>query len=394
MLGSYGAYVNETMEAMEAAGLAMEERTVYSKQGGNIRVAQGEVLNFCTNNYLGIANHPSLVSAAHSALDDWGYGLSAGRSLTGTQEIHQQLEKRISGFLQTEDTVLHIACFDANAGIFEALLNEQDALISDRLNHASIIDGVRLCRAERHLFAHSDMGQLEEVLRKTQHKRFRLIATDGVFSMDAEYACLPEICDLADRYNAMVMVDDSHATGFVGPHGRGTAEHFGVMDRVDVITSTLGKAMGGAAGGFVSGRSEIMRMVRAKSRPYIFSNSVPPVVVAASLAAFDLVEKANDLRQRLWSNAAYFRRQIQAAGFSIKQGEHPIVPVMLGDAKVARGMARDLMSEGVFVVGFGYPIVPKGEARIRVINSALHTHRDIDFVVDKFSKVAKKYGCV
>ena len=390
----YDEYVIRSLGAMEEAGLAMEERQVESRQGGRIRVRQREVLNFCTNNYLGLANHPAIVAAAHRALDEWGYGLSAGRTLTGTQTIHRELEHALSAYLGTDDAVLHIACFDANAGLFEALLGEEDAVISDQLNHASIIDGIRLCKAQRHLYAHGDLDQLESILKETQGKRFRLIATDGVFSMDSEYGRLNEICDLAERYGALMMVDDSHATGFVGPKGRGTAAKMGVADRVDIITTTLGKAMGGAAGGFVTGRREIIRMVRARSRPYIFSNSVPPAMVGGALAALALIEAADDLRERLWANARRFREGIVAAGFSIKQGDHPIVPVMLGEAKIARGMARDLMDQGVFVVGFGYPIVPVGAARIRVINSAAHEPADVDFAIEKFALVGRRYRVI
>lgn len=394
MLGTYGDHVARELAAMEQAGLAMAEHAVRSPQGARIRIGERELLNFCTNNYLGLANHPALVAAAHRGLDQWGFGLSAGRTLTGTQSIHRELEERLSAYLGTEDTVLHIACFDANAGLFEALLGEEDAVLSDQLNHASIIDGLRLCKAQRHLYPHGDLDRLESLLKATQSRRFRLIATDGVFSMDSEYAALPQICDLAQRYGALVMVDDSHATGFVGPRGRGTAAHFGVADRVDIVTSTLGKALGGAAGGFASGRREIMRRVRAKSRPYIFSNSVPPAIVAGALAAVDLAEAADDLRARLWANAARFRAGIVEAGFTIKPGDHPIVPVMLGDARVARGMARDLMDEGIFVVGFGYPIVPEGAARIRVINSAAHDSADVDAAVARFAEVGRRHGVV
>ena len=390
----YRTHALETLSGMDRAGLLMDERVVSSKQGPRIVVGNQEVLNFCTNNYLGLANHPVLVEAAQKGLEEWGYGLSAGRTLTGTQEIHLRLEEKIAAYVGAEEAVLHGSCFDANGGLFEALLEDRDALISDRLNHASIIDGIRLCRAQRFVYEHSDMNGLEECLKQAQDKRFRLIATDGVFSMDSDLAKLPEICDLAEKYGALVMIDDAHATGFVGPKGRGTHEQLGVMGRVDIITSTLGKAMGGASGGFVAGRREIMDLVRAKSRPCIFSNSLPPAVVAASLAAVDLIEGADELRQKLWDNAAYFRREISAAGFEVKPGDHPIVPVMLGEAPTARGMARDLMPEGVFVIGFGFPIVPKGQARIRIINSAAHQREDIDFVVDKFVKVGRKYGAV
>jgi glycine C-acetyltransferase len=394
MIGNYKEHSKNILRSMDEAGLLMDERVVFSRQGPKIKVRQGEVRNFCTNNYLGLANHPVLLEAAKRGLEEWGYGLSAGRTLTGTQEIHLRLEEKIAAYLGVEEAVLHGSCFDANGGVFEALLDENDALISDKLNHASIIDGIRLCKAERFVYEHSDMNSLEGCLKQSRDKRFRLIVTDGVFSMDSDFALLPEICHLAEKHEAMVMIDDAHATGFVGVKGRGTHEHFGVMSRVDIITSTLGKALGGASGGFVAGRKEIMDLVRAKSRPCIFSNSLPPVVVAASLASIELIEHADDLRRRLWDNARYFRKEITAAGFQIKPGEHPIVPVMLGEAPVARGMARDLLPEGVFVIGFGFPIVPKGQARIRVINSAVHEREDIDFVVDKFAKVGRKYGVI
>ena len=394
MIGQFGQHVRKTIEDMEKAGLCMDERVVYSRQGPKVRVHSGEVLNFCTNNYLGLANHPDLIDAAKKSLEIWGYGLSAGRSLTGTQEIHIQLESKISDFIGMEAALLYGSCYDANGGLFEALLAEEDAIISDQLNHASIIDGIRLCKAERYVYAHSDMNQLEDNLKAAQKKRFRLISTDGVFSMDSDTARLQDICELAEKYDALVMIDDSHATGFWGAKGRGSHEYCGAMDRVDVITSTLSKAMGGACGGFATGKKEIIDLLRVKSRPYIFSNSLTPAVVSASMACVDLIKDADELRKKLWDNTEYFRERIVEAGFTIKPGEHPITPVMLGEAPVARGMSRDLMPEGVFVVGFGYPIVPKGQARIRVINSAAHEREDIDFVIEKFTKVGKKYGVI
>lgn len=394
MIGKMTEILKKELSSIEESGLSMDEWVVYSPQGGKIKVQSGEVLNFCTNNYLGLANHPILIEAAKKSLDQWGYGLSAGRLLTGTMEIHKNLEKKLSDFVGMEASILYSSCFDANGGLFEALLSEEDAIISDQLNHASIIDGIRLCKAERYRYAHADMEELEEHLKTTRTKRFRLISTDGVFSMDGDIAKLKQICDLADKYDALVMVDDSHATGFIGNEGRGTHEFCSVMGRIDVLTSTLGKALGGASGGFTSGRKEIIDFLRQKSRPYIFSNSLSPAVVFTSLVCLDLLKESGNLRKKLMDNTRYFREKIKSAGFDIKPGDHPIVPVMIGDAPMARRIARDLLPEGVFAIAMGFPIVPKGQARIRVINSAAHEKEDIDFAVDKFAKIGKKHGAI
>ncbi len=369
------------------AGLYKDERVILGPQGSSIRVGSGEVLNFCANNYLGLSSHPAIIQAAHDALDSHGYGMSSVRFICGTQDIHKTLEATIAQFLGTEDTILYSSCFDANAGLFETLLTKEDAIISDALNHASIIDGVRLCKAERHRYAHSDMTELEEILKNTQERRVRMIATDGVFSMDGDLARLGEICDLAEKYNALVMVDDSHATGFIGKTGRGTPEHFGVQDRVDIVTSTLGKALGGASGGFTSGRREIVEFLRQRSRPYLFSNTVPPPIVGAAQKAFELLGETTDLRDKLESNTAWFRDEIQKAGFTIQPGETPIVPIMLLDAKLAGKFAQAMLSEGIYVIGFSYPVVPKGKARIRVQLSAAHERSDIERALEAFIKV-------
>ena len=369
------------------AGLYKDERVILGPQGSSIRVGSGEVLNFCANNYLGLSSHPAIIQAAHDALDSHGYGMSSVRFICGTQDIHKTLEATIAQFLGTEDTILYSSCFDANAGLFETLLTKEDAIISDALNHASIIDGVRLCKAERHRYAHSDMTELEEILKNTQERRVRMIATDGVFSMDGDLAKLGEVCDLAEKYNALVMVDDSHATGFIGKTGRGTPEHFGVQDRVDIVTSTLGKALGGASGGFTSGRREIVEFLRQRSRPYLFSNTVPPPIVGAAQKAFELLGETTDLRDKLESNTAWFREEIQKAGFTIQPGETPIVPIMLLDAKLAGKFAQAMLSEGIYVIGFSYPVVPKGKARIRVQLSAAHERSDIERALEAFIKV-------
>ncbi len=380
------------LDEIHAAGLAKDERILESPQGDRIRVGGREVLNFCANNYLGLSSHPKVIEAAHRALDERGYGLSSVRFICGTQDRHKELERRLSEFLGMEDTILYSSCFDANGGLFETLLGPEDAVISDELNHASIIDGIRLCKAERHRFKHDDMDDLEAKLKATQDKRLRLVATDGVFSMDGDIARLDRICDLAERYGAMVMVDDSHATGFVGKTGRGTHEHCGVMGRVDVITSTLGKALGGASGGFTSARKEIVELLRNRSRPYLFSNTLAPPIVAGSLAVLDLLSETTELRDRLESNTERFREKMTAAGFEIRPGTHPIVPIMLGEAKLAVDFARMLLDEGIYVIGFSYPVVPRGQARIRVQISAAHTPEEIDRAVDAFVAVGRKLG--
>ena len=382
-------FLQNQLAEIKEAGLSKDERFLDGKQGVVITVKGKEVLNFCANNYLGLANHPEVIKSAHEALDKWGYGLSSVRFICGTQKQHKELETKISNFLGTEDTIIYSSCFDANGGLFETLLTTDDAIISDQLNHASIIDGVRLCKAERHRYAHSSMEELENVLKATQTKRFRMIATDGVFSMDGDTAKLKEICDLADKYDALVMVDDSHATGFVGENGHGTAEYCGVEGRVDIITSTLGKALGGATGGFTSGRKEIIEYLRQKSRPYLFSNSLAPVMVGASIKIFDLLATTKDSLIKLRENTTYFRNKMNEIGFELHGTDHPIAPVMLYDAKVAKEMANKLLEEGIYVIGFSYPVVPEGQARIRVQISAGHSLEQIDKCVDAFVKVGK-----
>jgi glycine C-acetyltransferase len=374
------------LDAIRAASLYKNERVLASPQGAYVRVADGkEVLNLCANNYLGLADHPALVAAAKEALDKWGFGLASVRFICGTQEIHKELERGISQFLGTEDTILYSSCFDANGGLFETILGEEDVVISDELNHASIIDGVRLCKAQRLRYRNRDMGDLEAQLQAASGARRRLIATDGVFSMDGYVAPLKEICDLAERYNAMVMVDDSHAVGFVGPTGRGTPELHGVMNRVDIITGTLGKALGGASGGYTSGRAEIVSMLRQRSRPYLFSNTVAPAIVAASLTTLDLLTQSDDLRAKLRANTKLFRERMTALGFDILPGDHPIVPVMLGDAKVATQLADRLLDKGIYVIAFSYPVVPQGKARIRTQVSAAHSEADLLAAADAFA---------
>jgi glycine C-acetyltransferase len=386
------------------AGLEKRERALQGPQGVSIRVSGVDrpVLNFCANNYLGLSAHPRVVQAARDALDHYGFGLSSVRFICGTQDAHERLEAGISAFLGTDATILYASCFDANGGLFEVLLDEQDAVISDALNHASIIDGVRLCKAERHRYAHGDLSALEDALKKTRSRRLRMIATDGVFSMDGDVAPLEGICELADRYEALVMVDDSHATGFVGETGRGSIEHCGVMDRVDVVTSTLGKALGGAAGGFATGRKEIVDLLRQRSRPYLFSNTLAPAIVGASLAVLDIVSSTADARRAVMGNAARFRSAMAQAGFRIKPGFHPIVPVMMsgpraaggGDARLAQDVAAAMLAEGIYVVGFFHPVVATGEARIRVQLSAAHTPGMIDRAVDAFVRVGKAFSLV
>lgn len=372
-------------------GLFKAERVITTAQDSRIRVANGgPVLNLCANNYLGLAGHPEVIAAAHEALDRWGYGLASVRFICGTQAVHKELEDRISEFLGTEDTILYSSCFDANGGLFETLLGPEDAVISDELNHASIIDGVRLCKAARFRYRNNDMAELEARLREASESRFRMIATDGVFSMDGSIANLPGICDLADRYDALVMVDDSHAVGFMGPKGRGTPEHHGVSQRIDIITGTLGKALGGASGGYTSGRKEIIQMLRQRSRPYLFSNTLPPPIVGAAIRALELLSRSTELRDRLEANTRQFREGMAGSGFEILPGEHPIVPIMLGDAALASRMADALLEKGVYVIGFSYPVVPKGKARIRTQISAAHTPQDLDFAIDAFCQVKRE----
>jgi glycine C-acetyltransferase len=377
------------LEEIRSAGLEKQERVLTSPQGSVVGVLDREVLNLCANNYLGLADHPAIVSAAKEGLDRWGYGMASVRFICGTQEIHKELEDALTEFLGTEDTILHPSCFDANGGIFEALLGEQDAVISDALNHASIIDGIRLCKAQRFRYANRDMEDLERQLKASAGARFRLVVTDGVFSMDGYLAPLPEICELAERHDALVMVDDSHAVGFMGANGRGTHEHHGVMGRVDAITGTLGKALGGASGGYVSGRKELVAMLRQRSRPYLFSNSVAPPIVAASIKVLELIRSAGELRQRLRDNTTFFRAEMTEAGFDILPGEHPIVPVMVGDAALAARMAELMLERGVYVVGFSYPVVPQGKARIRTQVSAAHSKSDLERAVKAFVDTRK-----
>ena len=375
------------LDNIRAAGLFKVERVISSPQDARVRVADGEVLNLCANNYLGLADHPVLVEAAREALDRWGFGMASVRFICGTQEIHKQLEERISRFLGTEDTILYSSCFDANGGLFETLLGPEDAVISDALNHASIIDGIRLCKAARYRYANSDMDELEARLREASGARRRLIVTDGVFSMDGYVARLPEICDLAERYDAMVMVDDSHAVGFIGDHGRGTPELHGVADRVDILTGTLGKALGGASGGYTSARREIVGLLRQRSRPYLFSNTLAPPIVAASLKALELLEGGAGLRARLRDNTRLFRARMSELGFDVLPGDHPIVPVMYGDAALAARTADAMLERGVYVIAFSYPVVPQGQARIRTQMSAAHSREDIERAIAAFEDV-------
>ncbi len=389
------AHLNKETDDLRAAGLYKTERIITSPQQAAISV-QGdtEVLNFCANNYLGLANHPVLVDAAKKALDRYGFGMSSVRFICGTQEEHKQLENRLSSFLGTEDTILYSSCFDANTGLFETLLDERDAIISDALNHASIIDGIRLCKARRLRYANNDMKELEVQLKDSQDCRFRLIATDGVFSMDGIIANLPDISDLAKEYSAMIMVDDSHAVGVLGPRGRGTPEHWGVQDQIDIVTGTLGKALGGASGGYTSARKEIVEWLRQRSRPYLFSNTLAPVVAATSLAALGLLEGSDTLRKRLIENGHHFRTGLQRLGFSLVEGEHPIVPVMLGEAALAQQMAERLLKEGIYVIGFSFPVVPKNKARIRVQLSAAHERDHLDRAIAAFAKVGRDLGVI
>ncbi|GJM10772.1 MAG: 2-amino-3-ketobutyrate coenzyme A ligase [Lysobacteraceae bacterium] len=387
--------LNKELKQIDADGLYKREREITTPQRVEIEVGDGqEVLNFCANNYLGLADDPQVIAAAKKALDDYGFGMASVRFICGTQDLHRQLEHKISDFFGTDDTILYTSCFDANGGLFETILGPEDAVISDSLNHASIIDGIRLCKAQRHRYPNSDMQALEQALKGTQECRTRLIATDGVFSMDGYIAKLDEICALADKYDALVMVDDSHATGFVGETGRGSAEYNNVMSRIDIFTSTLGKALGGASGGFTTGRQSIIDMLRQRSRPYLFSNSIPPALVAASIEVFDRLSQTTELRDKLEDNTKYFRDAMTAAGFDIKPGVHPIVPVMLYDAPLAQQMASRLLDEGIYVIGFFFPVVPKGEARIRVQVSAAHERHHLDQAVAAFTKVGKELGVI
>lgn len=395
---SFKRVIDEQLANIREAGLYKTERRLLGPQGTHVRVARepgpGEVLNLCANNYLGLANHPDILKAAADGLREHGYGMASVRFICGTQDLHKQLERALSDFLGTDDTILYSSCFDANTGLFETLLDERDAVISDALNHASLIDGIRLCKAKRFRYAHANMTALESALKEAASCRLRLIATDGVFSMDGDLAPLDRIVELADRYDAAVVVDDSHATGVLGAKGRGTPDHFGVADRVDVITSTLGKALGGASGGFASGRREIIELLRQRSRPYLFSNALPPMIAAAALRAVTLVAEADELRARLRENAAFFRAELTALGFRLIPGHHPIIPVMLGKARLAVEMADRLLRKGVYVIGFSYPVVPQGQARIRVQLSAAHTRPQLERAVQAFATVGRELGVI
>jgi glycine C-acetyltransferase len=399
MYGKIKNDLTKEIQSIHDAGLYKSERIIMTPQGAEIEVKGGkEVLNFCANNYLGLSSHPKVIEAAHKTLDKWGYGMSSVRFICGTQDIHKILEQKISKFLQTEDTILYAACFDANGGAFEPLIGAEDAIITDQLNHASIIDGIRLCKAQRLIYKHADMADLEEKLKETQGVRYRLVATDGVFSMNGNIAKLDEICELTDKYDAMVMIDDAHSTGFLGKTGRGTPEYRGVMGKIDIITGTLGKALGGASGGFISGRKELIELYRQRSRPYLFSNTLAPVIVGASIAVFDLLSETTELRDKLEDNTKYFREKMTEAGFDITPGVHPIVPIMLGkfenDAKLSQDMARDLLEYGIYVIGFYFPVVPRGQARIRVQLSAGHEKHHLDKAIEAFTKVGKKYNVI
>ncbi|MDP6115352.1 MAG: glycine C-acetyltransferase [Planctomycetota bacterium] len=388
MLGEFKKHLLDGLSSIRDQGLYKAERIITTPQAAHIQVQDGDpVLNLCANNYLGLAEHPEVIAAAKAGMEQWGYGLASVRFICGTQSIHKELENRISEFLGTEDTILYTSCFDANGGLFETLLTAEDAVISDELNHASIIDGIRLCKAQRFRFRNSDMVDLESKLKETERARFRMIATDGVFSMDGYIANLPGLCDLAEEYQAMVMVDDSHSVGFMGERGRGTHEYHGVMDRVDIITGTLGKALGGASGGYTSGRKEIIEMLRQRSRPYLFSNTVAPAIVCASIKAIEILSASTELRDRLMSNTEYFRGEVSKLGFDVLPGEHPIVPIMLGDAALAGKVADALLKKGIYVIGFSFPVVPKGKARIRTQISAAHSKNDLDFAVKMLAEV-------
>jgi glycine C-acetyltransferase len=393
MLGSFQQHLQRQLDEIRTAGTYKNERVITTPQGATVRVSDGKpVLNLCANNYLGLAEHPAVVKAAHEALDKWGYGLSSVRFICGTQGIHKQLEARISEFLGTEDTILYSSCFDANGGLFETLLGPEDAIISDELNHASIIDGVRLCKAERLRYQNNNMEDLEAKLKEASNARFRMVATDGVFSMDGYIANLPGICDLAEKYGALVTVDDSHAVGFMGRRGRGTHEHHNVMGRVDIITGTLGKALGGASGGYTSGRKEIVELLRQRSRPYLFSNTLAPSIAGASVKVLELLTQSTELRDKLEANTKFFREAMAKLGFNILPGTHPIVPIMLGDATLAARFADAMLEKGVYVIGFSYPVVPKGKARIRTQISAAHSREDLELALSAFGEVKKELG--
>ncbi|HXK58290.1 MAG TPA: glycine C-acetyltransferase [Acidobacteriota bacterium] len=386
------SWLRSELQQIRDSGMWKDERVIVSPQGSSVSTLDGEVVNLCANNYLGLADDPEIVQAAVEGLQERGFGMASVRFICGTQDLHKTLEQRIARFLGTEDAILYTSCFDANGGLFETLLGPDDCVISDALNHASIIDGVRLCKAERKIYRHADMADLEQRLREASSKRFRMIATDGVFSMHGDLAPLPEICDLAEKYGALVMVDDSHATGFLGPTGRGTPEYFNVASRIDILTSTLGKAIGGASGGFTTGRAELVALLRQRSRPYLFSNSVAPVIVAGTLKALDIIERHPELVRKLAENTDFFRQEMTAAGFNIQEGVHPIVPIMLGDEKLTVEMARRLNERGIFVVGFSYPVVPRGQARIRVQISASHTREQLERAIRTFVEVANELG--
>jgi glycine C-acetyltransferase len=393
MLDAFKQHLQKQLEEIRAAGTYKRERIITTPQDAHIRVGDGRpVLNMCANNYLGLAENPEVIQAAHAALDRWGYGLSSVRFICGTQSIHKELEQKISDFLGTEDTILYSSCFDANGGLFETLLGAEDAIISDELNHASIIDGVRLCKAQRFRYANNNMTELEARLKETAKARFRMIATDGVFSMDGYVANLPAICDLAEKYQALVMVDDSHAVGFMGKRGRGTHEHHDVMGRIDIITGTLGKALGGASGGYTSGRMEIVELLRQRSRPYLFSNTLAPTITGASLKVLELLTASTALRDKLEDNTQFFRARMTERGFNILPGTHPIAPIMLGDAALASKFADAMLAKGVYVIGFSYPVVPKGKARIRTQISAAHSREDLEFAIEAFTQVKAELG--
>ncbi len=394
MKTSFLKHLSSEIEQLKAAGLYKSERSIASAQQAEIEVNGQKVINFCANNYLGLADNAELIKTAKASLDTYGYGMASVRFICGTQTIHKALEEKISGFLQKEDTILYSSCFDANGGLFETLLGEEDAIISDALNHASIIDGIRLCKAQRFRYANNDMQDLEEKLKEAKNSRFRLISTDGVFSMDGIIANLKAICYLADKYDALVMVDDSHAVGFMGENGRGTPEYCGVLDRIDIITGTLGKALGGASGGYTSGKKEIIEWLRQRSRPYLFSNTLAPVIAATSMKVLEQLEKSTDLREKLHANTRYFREKMSALGFTLVPGEHPIIPVMLGDAKLASQMADLLLKEGIYVIGFSYPVVPQGKARIRTQISAAHEIKHLDKAVEAFAKIGRQLGVI
>ncbi len=393
MYGKMKQDLQKTLDEIKAEGLFKSERIIMGPQAADIKISTGqEVVNFCANNYLGLSSHPKVIAAAHEGLDRWGYGMSSVRFICGTQDIHKKLEQKIAEFLGTEDTILYAACFDANGGVFEPLLDKDCTIITDALNHASIIDGIRLCKATRLIYSHANMQELEDKLKESSGSKYRIIATDGAFSMDGDIAKLNEIVPLAEKYDALIMVDDAHATGFLGKHGRGSAEHNGVLGKIDIITGTMGKALGGASGGFTTGRKEIIELLRQRSRPYLFSNTLAPSIAAASLAVFNLLTETTELRDKLERNTVYFRERMTRAGFEIKPGVHPIVPIMLYEAPLAQKFASRLLEEGIYVIGFFYPVVPKGQARIRVQLSAGHETHHLDKAIAAFTKVGKELG--